>query len=93
MCCKFTFTIEKFSTKLTMKREFHPLLTLKGLQITEIFFPSMRKESVNVSIPMALQTSIGFLISTNLSHTRKVALIPILTIHRKPTTEPPRPGQ
>ena len=44
-----------------MKREFHPLLTLKSLQITEIFFPSMRKESVNVSIPVALQTSIGFL--------------------------------
>ena len=53
-----------------MKREFHPLLTLKSLQITEIFFPSMRKESVNVSIPVALQTSIGFLTSTNKSNQR-----------------------
>ena len=71
-----------------MKIEFHPLPTLKSLQITEILFPSMRKKSVNVSIPVALQTSIGFLTSANLSHTREVALNPILTIQRKPTTEP-----
>ena len=75
-----------------MKIEFHPLPTTKSLQITEILFPSMRK-SVNVSFPVALQTSIGFLTSANLSHTRDVALNPILTIQRKPTTEPSKTRQ